>query len=299
MSQPGSIPRTKALTLTGHKGAVNVARFNSDGKYCLTGGQDRQIRLWKVDTGEKVVEFEGHARDVLDLQVSPDNSRFASVGNDRAVFLWDVATQRIIKKCDGHLHRINTVGFSPNSALFASGSLDKTVRIWDNRSNSRRPVQQLEEATDSVTTLAFNDTEMLTGSADGFVRVYDMRQGQMTADFTGSPVTSGAWSADNRCILIGALDHTLRLFDRSNGTLLNHYEGHQSSQFKMECCFSRSGAHVISGSEDGAIWFWDILEASRAQRVLAHSSIVTCVAYHPTESALLSSSSDGSVIIWR
>ena len=28
-------------------GAVNCARFNRAGDYCLTGGHDRQVRLWR------------------------------------------------------------------------------------------------------------------------------------------------------------------------------------------------------------------------------------------------------------
>ena len=60
--------------LQGHKGSVNVARFNHDGKYCLTGGDDRRVLLWNPykDPGEEVApikEYAIHSKQVLDVAV--------------------------------------------------------------------------------------------------------------------------------------------------------------------------------------------------------------------------------------
>lgn len=44
----------------------------------------------------------------------------------------------------------------------------------------------MDEATDSVTSIAVSDHEILTGSADGRSRRYDIRAGQMFSDFLGS-----------------------------------------------------------------------------------------------------------------
>ena len=44
----------------------------------------------------------------------------------------------------------------------------------------------LDEAKDSVTSIQVSDYEILTGSADGCIRRYDLRNGKMTVDFIGS-----------------------------------------------------------------------------------------------------------------
>ena len=47
-------------------------------------------------------------------------------------------------------------------------------------------VQIMDEATDSVTCLDVSDHEILTGSADGQVRLYDLRLGRLLTDYLGS-----------------------------------------------------------------------------------------------------------------
>ena len=44
----------------------------------------------------------------------------------------------------------------------------------------------LDEAKDSVTCLQVSDYEILTGSADGRTRRYDIRQGKLFGDMIGS-----------------------------------------------------------------------------------------------------------------
>jgi len=41
-----SVPCLPLTRLKGHKGAVNAVRFTADGKYCITAGHDRSVRLW-------------------------------------------------------------------------------------------------------------------------------------------------------------------------------------------------------------------------------------------------------------
>lgn len=46
----------------------------------------------------------------------------------------------------------------------------------------------MDEAKDSVTSIQVSDHEILTGSADGYFRRYDLRTGRMHADFIGSKI---------------------------------------------------------------------------------------------------------------
>lgn len=44
----------------------------------------------------------------------------------------------------------------------------------------------MDEATDSVNCIQVTDFEILTGSVDGKVRRYDLRNGEMISDYIGS-----------------------------------------------------------------------------------------------------------------
>ena len=94
------------------------------------------------------------------------------------MFFWDVATARTLRRWTGHFGRVNCVGFGgEDDSVVASGSYDATVRLWDCKSQSSKPIQVLEEARDSVSSLHVVGHEIVTGSVDGKTRVYDLRMG--------------------------------------------------------------------------------------------------------------------------
>ncbi|KAL1917256.1 uncharacterized protein VTP21DRAFT_4912 [Calcarisporiella thermophila] len=292
------LPTRCHQTLKGHTGPVHAVKYNTNGEYCLTGGQDRTIRLWNPNTASCIKTYSGHGNWVLGISVAPDNARFASCGGDRAVFLWDVATGRSIVRFSGHYQRVNCVGFNRDASVIVSGSDDTTVRIWDCKSRAKFPIQILEEAKDGVTSLQVSDYQIITGSTDGRTRVYDLRFGKVYEDYIGNPITSVRFSGDGNCILVSSTDNTLRLMDKENGQLLNDFRGHKHEKFKIQSCLSYDDAYVFSGSEDGNIYAWDLIEGQMAAQLREHSNVVTALEYHPNENYLLSGSVDGTAKVW-
>lgn len=69
--------------------------------------------------------------------------------------------------------------------MVVSGSFDATVRIWDSRSQSTKPLQVLEEARDSISSLKVEGWDIIVGCVDTMVRIYDLRMGIVCADLLG------------------------------------------------------------------------------------------------------------------
>ena len=61
---------------------------------------------------------------------------------------------------------------------------------------------------------------------------------------------------------------------------------------------SNSDAQCISGSEDGHIYIWDVMEGNVVSKLSGHSKAVCCVAYHPKEAKLISAGTDGVLKVW-
>lgn len=67
---PQPLARNLHVSLTGHKGAVNVARYSKGtAKYVLSGGQDRTVRLWNAGSGAEIKTFAAHGYEVLSITV--------------------------------------------------------------------------------------------------------------------------------------------------------------------------------------------------------------------------------------
>ncbi|KAG0305749.1 WD repeat-containing protein 83 [Dissophora globulifera] len=296
---PLSLPIYEDQIVSDATGAqINACQYNTTGEYILTGGVDRTVRLWNPETRFCIKTYEAHGWEVLDLAISPENGKFASCGGDKTVFLWDVLSGMTIRRFSGHTQRINAVDFDDSGSLLASGSYDATIRLWDCRSQLRAPIQVLEEPKDSVTSIQIQGSNLLAGCVDGSIRIYDIRMGKLTTDNIFEPVTSVSFSKDGNCVLASSLDDTVRLMDLSNGSLLNAYKGHKNSQYKIRSCLSNSDAFVLSGSEDGKIFIWDLIEGEVVHQIEAHSKIVSSIAYHPKEDKMCSASVDGSIKTW-
>ena len=69
--------------------------------------------------------------------------------------------------------------------MVVSGSRDNLVMLWDVKSKALEPVQCLNDAKDSVSSVRVSDHEILTASFDGKIRRYDIRVGELYTDYMG------------------------------------------------------------------------------------------------------------------
>ncbi|CAI5961369.1 unnamed protein product [Closterium sp. NIES-64] len=287
--------------LEGHEGAVLAVRYNPDGRYCLTCGKDRTVRLWNPATGLMIKSYVGHGREVRDVAVTSDNARLASGGAERGVLLWDVAAGRVMRRFKGHDNQVNAVAFNEYDSVVVSGGYDRSVRVWDCRSHSVDAIQTMDPFSDAVTSLLLSAHCIVAASIDGSIATFDIRRGRLQVDELGRehPINCIAMSHDANCLLAASLHSTLRLLDRQSGEILNEYRGHVNEHYKLEAGLTRDDAYVVCGSEDGRLVAWDLVEGSVAgQQQGAHKGVVTGIAFHPSDKQMLSCSADGSVRVW-
>lgn len=289
----------KNQTMECKQGAVRSVRFNVDGNYCMTCGSDKTLKLWNPNRGLLLQTYSGHGYEVLDACGSSDSAQIASSGMDKVVFIWDVSTAVASRKFRGHAAQVNAVKFNEESTIVLSGSLDGTVRAWDCKSRSKDPIQILNEAKDSVTSIQVSAQEILTGSLDGIVRRYDIRMGQLTSDDIGKPVSCVSFTHDGQCILASCMDSSLRLIDKESGDVLAQFKGHINDNYRIESCLSSTDAQILSGSEDGSVYCWDLVEGKLLMK-LEHKGhrVVHSLAFHPSEIAMLTAA-EGSVYYWK
>ena len=129
--------------------SLNVA-FSPDGRRLATGGEEYTVKIWDVQTGEKLQTLAGqHSGEIYALAFSPneDGRWVASAGEDSAVKVWDSQTGAFVRSFRGHTGLVSSVAFSPDGGRLVSGSRDHTVKIWDVTQLEKLPEESVVQQT--------------------------------------------------------------------------------------------------------------------------------------------------------
>ena len=313
-----SLPLHRASVLVGAHArgdAVLAVRFSHTGEHVVTCGRDRAFALWNARKGTLLKKYTGgHAREVRDCACARDGSRVATCGGDRGVFLWDVATGASVRRWEGHEGEggVNAVALcAPGDAVCVSGGYDASVRVWDARASGFRAMQTLNARSgvpfgDSVTSVSVAErgggTRVAAGCVDGAARVVDLRRGLCHVDRLDAPVTSVSHSRDEQCLAVSCLTSRVALLDCSSGDALATYRGHVAERSKTECRLTNTDAHVLAGSEDGRVLFWDLVSASVVADLRAHdeTTVVCGLDFAPEGAApaMATCATDGRAHYW-
>jgi len=98
-------PYTLLGTLGGHGAAVNAIQIYKDTIVSASG--DRTIRMWNVQTGQCLKDFNGHIKGIACVQF--DGRRVVSGSSDNTVRIFDAATKGEVACLQGHTNLVRTV----------------------------------------------------------------------------------------------------------------------------------------------------------------------------------------------
>ncbi len=325
MNQKNIVQRLHWSDPNAHGGkSVLCARFNSTGTHFISGGDDKNVHIWKfVSVGSNILKkygngsnafndnnfeetthlhtFKGHGYPVQTVDITKDNKTIASSGGDRDIFISDVGKGKQVKRLKFHKAAISSVSFNPLDTVLIAGSYDRTVSLWDMRENNNRgPIQVLEDATDAVLSVnGKHDSQIFVASVDGILRTYDIRNGQKFEDNFEGILSHIGISQDKECLIVSTLNDTINVIQRKNGDVMAKYTGHTNSKYKSECCFSKNDKNVVGTSEDGSVYVWDLVSSKLLNSTKCHQNVISSIHRHPTLNTYLTASYDGCLSAWK
>jgi len=291
-----AITGSKVAVLSGHTDGVNSLTFSLDGAFLVSGSDDKNVKLWDVQTGGVVKTFCGQTR-VLSVSISPDCTTIASGSDDQTIRLWHVQAGDCFRVIDGFQDWVNSVSFSPtNPKLLISASDDDTVQQWDingcqiGPTHEGRGVAFSSDGTHfiswggKVATVRNSGSRVvvakLQSSSDNFHCCCFSPNGKLVAGGAGSTIY--VWS------ITGSDPHLIE-------TLIGHTNSIISLIFP---------AFPISASWDNTVKFWQIGTPSPDPVVTntistsAEPSIIMSISLHVRDGVAISSDSAGVVKAW-
>jgi guanine nucleotide-binding protein G(I)/G(S)/G(T) subunit beta-1 len=209
-------PIRPSRELGGHTGFVSCIRFLDD-RQILSSSGDGGIRLWDVEVGSTVTEFNEHTADVMCISLNPnDKNSFVSAAVDTTARLWDIKSGKCIQTFEGHDADINSVHFFPNGNAFGTGSDDSTCRLFDIRADRELQVYSHETVISGVTSVAFSKSGryFFAGYDDFNTIVWDTLKGEKLCALQAhsNRVSCLGVSNDGMALCTGSWDSNLKIW---------------------------------------------------------------------------------------
>lgn len=295
VSSPEARPTDSAIQLEPTVSFICYA-FSWDRRFALSGGKDRTVRLWEVQTGRCLRLFHGHSDEVWSLAWSRNQLYALSAGNDRTIRLWDTTTGRCLRVFKGHSGQITSVSFSTDQRHILSGSNDHTARQWNIEDGTCTRITEHSELGVCQAWSVRGNQALAVRNRD--VSLWNLSGGNCLQVFEGhkDTVWCVAWGGNFQQALSGSADKTLRLWDVKTGRCLRVFEGHTGTVYSV--AWSADQRHALTGSSDKTIRMWDVETGECIHVLHGHTNTVGSVLWSKDRDYAISGDSGGGVHIW-
>ena len=281
----------------GHMGLVSGVVFTPDGKYLVSTGYDKVIRVWDWQAGQVVRVLRGQvgAGDegrINTVAISPDGRRLAAGGqmalrgqSAQPIRIYDFETGELVQLLTGHTGKIIALAFSPDGMRILSGSGDRTAVLWD--VTTGRLLHRLDRHKAEVYGVAFtpDGARVVTGSFDRMIRLWRSADGGLIAELNALKDYALAVSRKDGTIASGSLDGEIRLWDSGTGRHISTFK--QGRTVVGSLNFSPDGRWLLSTCGGGnscdvdAQYIWDITNGTVVQAYRGHDNSVLAAAISP------------------
>ncbi|MEM9816592.1 MAG: NB-ARC domain-containing protein [Cyanobacteria bacterium P01_D01_bin.6] len=276
--------------------SIRAVIFHPHTPFLISGGYDRQIKIWHTETKELMQIFSGHASPIGSLSVSPDGQLVASGSQDQSIRIWQLETGRCIRTLLGHSSSVWDVSFSSDGTVLASVSDDHMLRIWD--CNTGKSLTKKQGHSYRVWSVQFSPDSKWLASAhsDHNVRIWNLETGQCKSTLKGHKRVVLSIAINHTGEVLASSSKNIRLWDTNSTNCLATLDDHMSWVWSI--AFSSSGHYLGSASSDQTVKLWDVSSGNCIKTFQGHSTIVWCVAFTKDNEMIVSASDDGQVKFW-
>jgi len=190
-----------------------------------------------------------------------------------------------------------TLVFSPNGAVLAAREYDdNTIRLWDVATG--KTLDTLRGRADDIAmpgVIFSSDGRVMAITSGNLVRLWSFSIGEAFRTLSGHTdlVFSIAFSPDNKRLVSGSADQTLKLWDLDTGKVRT-FGGFPVSVNSV--AFSPDG-NKFAGAGDGVIRLWDT-DSGTELKPLRNAGMFPSIAFSPNGRMLAAGSFDGAIHIW-
>ncbi len=292
--------------LKGHTDILTSAEFSPDGKFIVTAGRDRSVRVWNALTEHGRLAYYGHTGALNDAAFSPDGRWVVSASSDNTARVWDTQNLLPTLTLDSHKDSLNSVNFSQNGKFIITGSDDHTAKIWDAATGSL--LHTLYGHTDTVNKAHFDNatSKAITASDDNTGRIWDVKSGKPLIVLDGisnqpnlgyaTKIQDTSFSANGALVATLEKDYSVFIREVETRKILAELSADGSLFSAMD--FSPNGDRMATADKQGRLQLWDTKTWRSLANVQAHQGVVTSIAFRGDSGQMATAGEDHTLRLW-
>lgn len=276
-----------------------VALF-PDQRRMVSGSWDKTLKIWDIETGERLHTLTRHNNIVRCVAVLSDG-RIVS-GSYSTLKIWDSNTGQCAKTLKGHADAVIAVIVLSDGRI-ASGGWDNTIKVWNiNKDVGWGILKSACEITVTcdrgVWCLAhLSNGRLVAGLGAGYVQIWNIGTQQCTLkkkihdnDIFSLTVLS------NDYVISASYDSALKLWNPNTGDIIRIFSGHSEGVYCV--ALFPDQRRMVSGSYDKTLRIWDIETGGCLQTLEGHSDYVMCGTVL-SDGRIVSGSKDRTLKLWQ
>ncbi|PBP17209.1 WD domain and F-box domain containing protein [Diplocarpon rosae] len=279
---------TNQKTLQGH--VMGVWAMVPWDDVLVSGGCDRDVRVWNMATGVSLHTLRGHTSTVRCLKMSDSNTAISG-SRDTTLRVWDIKTGLCKNVLVGHQASVRCLEIRGD--IVVSGSYDTTARVWS--ISEGRCLRTLSGHFSQIYAIAFDGTRIATGSLDTSVRIWDPINGSCQAILQGHTSLVGQLQMRGNTLVTGGSDGSVRVWSLEKMAPIHRLAAHDNSVTSLQFDDTR----VVSGGSDGRVKVWDLKTGQLVRELTAPADAVWRVAFEEEKCVVMASRSNRTIMeVW-
>jgi COMPASS component SWD3 len=256
---PKVVPDVLNLEYRGHTDNIKAVAWIND--TAISGGSDGTVRIWPRQTKEQAISLSSR---VWNLDTTPDSILAACASGSVHLLKQSIGGEwqksLALQHSDSDIYACR---FHPAQRWIATGGYDKEIKIWD--LETCRLIQTLSGHDLAVSSLVFHPMGnlLVSGGKDSSLKFWDLNSATCIRTWSShlGPVTSVDCNSSGSFILTASKDNSNRLWDVRQSRPIQKYRGHQNTSKNLVRARIVSDDYIVSGSEDGKVYWWDMTSA--------------------------------------